>query len=1142
MMEDTNVMKKIRLYVLVAIWLTAALVTRAQLTSGDVLGTVTDTTGAVVSDAKVTLTNTETGVKQVAATNGTGDYSFNLLIPGKYTVSVEAKGFKKTSISNFALAAGDRLRENASLQPGSVEETVEVTSAAPLLQTDSSTVQSTVTEQSVQDLPLNGRNFINLVQLQPGVNQGQPNAISSGTRPDNRAQTSTVVANGQSDLFNNEMIDGMDNNEREQGFIGISPSVDAIAEVQVETSNFTAEVGRSGGAVINIITKSGTDHFHGSLFEYFRNDIFDARDWFAKVGTSIKPEYRQNQFGGSLGGPIVKNKTFFFGDVQDNRIVQGKSSGNLSVPTVQENPNCSANKTGNYDFTDNGGTLVLGSKADPVGATYFKMFPCPNLSATSPTQNYSTVVSSPQTTLAIDGRIDQHLKNGDTLFGRYSYNKVNTFTPGYFPAVTISGVSIQPNGGASYPGTSTTVAHGVALSYSHMFTPNLVMELKTGYTRIAIDTQNLNPTGDVSAKIGLVNANTTAAPHAQGLTPVAGGLGDSIYIPIIDTNNTFMYMGSLLYTHGAHSLKFGAEVTRRQLNYFQSSFPLGYVIYAGLTGNTLEDLAVGRPFGWMRGNLLVAPGYRGWDEGYYAQDDWRVNTKLTVNIGLRYDLYTPVTEAHGQQSNFLYPTLTLVTGQQDPHMGIKTATKDFAPRVGFSESILPKTVLRGGFGISYFPTDTQTRLQNSNPPYTYSASCFGCFGWWPVLPVPTASSTSNLSGSLSYLPSNLNTAYVEQFNLMVQQQFGANVLTVGGVGELGRHALFNTTANEPAPTGPYANPQTTPPSAPPSYTTATTLPNVGSISQYSENATSNYYALQVVYARRFTKGLEFNANYTWAHELSDGYLGSGLGGVAGLLPNNPRYDYGSSTLDIRHRLGTTLTYALPFGNNLTGVAGLLAKGWTANMILFWQSGQPFAVSDTYTKGNTAGVVPINTTQTTTDRPNVVAHQNYKSGQSGLGTSSYLNSRAWTPQAFGTAGNEANLQYFGPHTRRPDVSLFKNFALPEKMTLQFRAEVYNLSNTPNFAAPASALSAWNEGSEHDFLHPIKSGDYATNTGTQYCTKGTDAGCTPVGLLPGDTGVANGQKGSDGTAATFGSITSTAQSINPRQFQFALKLLF
>jgi hypothetical protein len=310
--------------------------TQAQITTADVVGTVTDSSGAVVPGAKVTITNLGTQVRAVTQSNQTGDYVFNLLGPGQYSLTIETSGFKTFVIPDVLLAAGDRARENGRMETGSVQEKVEVTAAAPLLQTDTSSVSSVVTEQSVQDLPLNGRNYINLVTIQPGLNAGPPNAISSGTRPDDRRQPSTVSANGQSDLFNNEMIDGMDNNEREQGFIGVRPSVEAIAEINIDTNVYNAEVGRNAGAVVNIITKSGTNQYHGSAYEFFRNDIFDARDYFAKVGVTNKPEYRQNQFGASIGGPIVKDRTFFFGDVEDLRIVQGKSSGLLTVPTLYE--------------------------------------------------------------------------------------------------------------------------------------------------------------------------------------------------------------------------------------------------------------------------------------------------------------------------------------------------------------------------------------------------------------------------------------------------------------------------------------------------------------------------------------------------------------------------------------------------------------------------------------------------------------------------------------------------------------------------------------------------------------------------------------------------------------------------------------
>ena len=406
-----------------------------------------------------------------------------------------------------------------------------------------------------------------------------------------------------------------------------------------------------------------------------------------------------------------------------------------------------------------------------------------------------------------------------------------------------------------------------------------------------------------------------------------------------------------------------------------------------------------------------------------------------------------------------------------------------------------------------------------------------CFGWWPTLPIPKQTSTTDLSGTLQWKESNFNTGQVQEFNLMVQQQFGANVLTVGGVGELGRHVTYTGTANLPLPNGPYTNDATAGPPAPAAYTTVADLPNVQAISRLSVRGTQNYYALQAVFARRITKGLEFNANYTWAHDLTNGFVGTGFGGVGALVTNNPHYDYGNAGVDMRHRLATTATYALPFFNDARGAAKTLLGGWTANMIMFWQTGQGFTVSDSWT--NASGAAQINLPSVTSDRPNVAAGQAYKTGAVGTpGAASWLNGNAFAVQPAGTAGNEHNLQQFGPHTRRADMSLFKNFALPEKMTLQFRAEVYNISNTPNFSNPASAISSWNPGPEHDATHPIANPTH-------------DPTLTAVGLLPGDMPVPYGgalASGNAGGASTFGEITSTAKNVNPRQFQFALKLLF
>ena len=578
----------------------------AQLTTADVLGTVTDQTGAIVPKAKITLRNLGTGVTTTTTSNGSGAYIFNLLTPGHYAVAIEASGFKKVEFANVVVVAGDRAREDGKLEPGNVEETVEVTSAPPLLQTDSASLTSVMTEHSVQDLPLNGRNFVNLAQIQPGVNAGPPDAISSGTRPDDRRATSTLSANGQSDQFNNEMIEGMDNNEREQGFLGVRPSIDAIAEVKVDTNAYNAEVGRSAGAVVNIITKSGTNLYHGSAYEFFRNDIFDARDFFTRVGTTAKPEYRQNQFGGSLGGPIVKNRTFFFGDVEDSRVVQGVSSGLLTVPTAQEHPT-----NGILNFTDNGGSVLPVAAANPVGLAYLALYPLPNTGGAGATvSNYISVPKQTQYALSLDGRIDQNFSNGDLLFGRYSYNNVSTVVPGAFPAVEEAGLTIQPGGNFfSFPGPSVSKAHGVQFNYVHAFSPQLVMELKTGYTRIDIETDTLNSGKNVSSAIGLVNVNTPAAPETTGLMPIDflsggyGSVGDTVFLPILDINNTFQYMGSLTYTHGAHNIKSGFQFTRRQLNYFQSSFPLGFtVLRRFIRQRQWRTVVLGLPLGYERGN------------------------------------------------------------------------------------------------------------------------------------------------------------------------------------------------------------------------------------------------------------------------------------------------------------------------------------------------------------------------------------------------------------------------------------------------------------------------------------------------------------------------------------------------------------
>src|SRR5262244_1777103 len=342
----------------------------AQLNTADILGRVSDSTGAVLPNVKVTAQNIATNDMKTVMTSSTGEYVFNLMIPGQYTVTGEAPSFRKAAIS-LTVSAGDRARADMQLQVGNVTEIVQVEAQSPALQTDSSTVSTVIAAQAVQDLPLNGRNFVTLVQSTVGVSAGPSNSILSGTRPDERRQTANIVANGQNEVFNNQMIDGMDNNEREQFTLMVRPSIDMIQEVKVDTNSYPAEVGRAGGAVINILTKSGTNEFHGNLYEFLRNDKLNANDFFANKSGVPRAKYRQNQYGASLGGRIKRDKTFFFGDFEGLKIRQGVPTGLIFTPTLYEEQHPG-------DFSDVSGPVVPASQIDPVALKYFKLFPAPN--------------------------------------------------------------------------------------------------------------------------------------------------------------------------------------------------------------------------------------------------------------------------------------------------------------------------------------------------------------------------------------------------------------------------------------------------------------------------------------------------------------------------------------------------------------------------------------------------------------------------------------------------------------------------------------------------------------------------------------------------------------------------------------------
>lgn len=1019
-------MNKIIRYLICGL-LSAGALCFGQGTNGDIVGTVLDATGSAVA-ANVTAENLDTHELRKTTCTTAGEYVFNLLPNGHYKLTIEAPGFKQYSVADLALAAGDRARVDAKLAIGQVTESVEVNEVSTPLATDTSSLGQAITGRTVQDLPLNGRNFVQLAQLAPGVNEGPPNALAAGSRPDDRRPTASMVANGQSTVLNTETIDGTDNNERVTNTIGVRPSIDAIAEFSVQTNVYSAEISRTAGAIINIVTKSGTDQFHGTAYDFLRNDVLNARNFFA---TTSKPEYRQNQFGGSIGGPIRKDKTFFFADYEGNQAVQGRTTI-LTVPTAFEEAN-----VGN--FSDIKGPVLTAAQINPIAAKYFALYPAPNLPGIA--NNFESITNKGVSANTVDARVDHYFTQNDLFFARYTLNQIDTTLPSELPRVN----GIDPGGNiAAFDGTSRQWAHNAHMNYTHVFGSNLLLEARAAYTRINNSSYPLNYGQNLSTQFGLTGVNVS--PATSGLAPMYpvgySTVGEPIDLPLNDIDNTFQYSGTLAWSHGRHSIKTGAALIHRQALEAQNLRGSGIFEFITL-GSTpaLAEFLEGTYYVVQRSNQLVGPAWRTWEPSVFLQDDWHVTRWLTLNLGARYDVFTPFTEATGRMSNFDTTTgKILVAGQNASSTGnVKTDFGDFAPRFGFAASPGHGFVIRGGYGISFFPDNYAALSSLLNAPYTstYQASLGNLSTGLPPL---TPQSVTNPTGTVVSEAFNFKSGHLHQFNVNLQKQIGSNVLGIGYVGELGRNLLSEIpNIDVPAP-----SPVTSVTAAMrPFYALD---PGLTGIQVIQSTGVSSYHAMQLTAERRFTRGLSVNANYTWAHGINDvGDISTGNGANGyGQVPGSVAVlDRGNSDVDIRHRIAATFNYELPLGRGLTGPAKYALGGWQVNGIFAWETGLPFTVTD--------GTPEIGT-GASADRPNRLS-----SGVLSNPTlSEWFDITAFAPQPLGTVGNSPRNPLYGPHQRHFDFSLFKDFRVYERAVVEFRAEVFNLSNTPNFGQPNAVL--------------------------------------------------------------------------------------
>jgi hypothetical protein len=1049
----------------------------AQSTTAEVVGAVHDQTGSVIPGAAVTITNKATNENRKTTSAADGAFAFNLLPPGTYRINVTAPNFKRYEVPNLTLVAGDKPRVDASLPVGDVSETVSVEATTPLLQSESSTMESSVNQKTVQDLPLNGRNFIQLVQLVPGVTDGPPGGLTNGHAKDDSRGAAGLTASGQSDLLNNQMIDGMDNNEGLIGTIGVRPSVDAISEVRIQTSVYSADTGRTGGAAVNVISKSGTNSFHGTAYEYFRNDIFNSYP-FQFGANNPKQELRQNQFGASMGGPIFKNRTFFFGDYEGFRLVSDANPTISTVPTLFEEQN-----PGN--FSDQPGGIILpAASLDPAALNYLKLYPAPNLPSATASNGlvqgrFVGVAKNMQTSNIFDIRLDHHFNERNAFFTRYSYNNVKTDDPGTFPTVAVAGVSVQ-SPDAAYNGYTPSLAHNLSLSYTHTFTPTLLLELQAGFMRVENKTYpgffgSGNTVGpDINTAFGMPGVNIS--PYTSGLAHVGlnngyAGLGGGAFDPLVDLTNVFQYQGTVTYTHGEHNVKIGAALHRRQVYSVISAAQLPQ-----WTFNDLPSFEQGIFTQVNRSLSTVNQGYRVWEPDVYIQDDWHISSSTTLNLGIRYDVFTPYTEAQNRISTWNPATQAIqVAGQNgvSKTAGIRTVYSNVAPRIGFATMVQSGLVVRGGFGLSYFPDLLTSNASLKNQPFlaTYgpfssaNAAASGYGGFTRLIngaPVAGVNSAENPSGSIKdAVDPNFRPAVATQYNLAIQKDFKGNVITVAYVGELTRHIPQPMPdLNAPPPNtvgltinGVTCNPATDPHQCNPNQLRPTfaKYPNLTSIGWFASGGVGSYNSLQVSFQRRLTKGLSYNANYTYGHDLDNatGLSNENAGGYASVPSLSHIIDYGNSDLDLRHRGVATANYALPFASGKSGLVGGVAKGWQVNLIGEWQSGQPFTVLNSSNVSNTnAGG--------SGDRPNLVPDQSPALSTKGI--SHFLNTSAYAAQLPGTLGTSPRNSAYGPHYRHVDMSLIKSIPIHEATHLEFRVEGFNILNTANFGTPAATLGS------------------------------------------------------------------------------------
>lgn len=1048
----------------------------AQLDNGSITGQVRDPTGAVIPGAEITIRNVATGVTTALKANSDGTYQALALIPGTYSVEVSAPGFAKQLNANVEVHVKTRAEIDFDLKTGSTSETVEVTSTTQGLQTQSADVGNVVGTNQINDLPLNARRYADLALLEPGIFK---NPGAANPAPDR------FSSNGNLETQNYFALDGVDNNSgstnlQEGSVQNVQPPPDAIQEFRLQTRTYTAEFGTSAGAIVNASTKSGTNAVHGSAWEYARNSFFDANSWANKhtVTTPLpKGNFSQNQFGGTVGGHILRDKAFYFGDYQGLRSTQS-TTVNSVVPSA-------AMKTGDMSETTFNPVAQLASQAgcivnkvvqarciDPVALAVAKLLPDPNNAsgAWNGTPNYIYQYQQPQQVNSFDVRTDITAKLRHQVFTRYSFLDQHRQDP---PWTSNSDIG---NGGFA---TDYRIRNqGVAFGVTSTLSSTAVNLFRFGWSR---DSAHSNPIGvtlgtSSAPSVGLTGIPVT--PQSGGLPPfnISGGfrrIGVDLFRPQFQAAGVWQYLDNFTLLKGNHSLLFGFEYHRTTNNFLDLTAPQGYMGFSGIFTNTngfgWADFLLGNVNQTFYNSFLVVHNYQ-FGNSFFAQDTWRANDKLTLVYGTRYELYSPLLNRTNAFANFNTAnggSLTVASGGSWADRALVQPDKNnFAPRVGFSYQAAHRVVLRGGFGVFYQYMNrigSESQLGQNQPFLKFvndarttvaSGTIFQLRNGFPG-PAYANSTTPLYIQKTNWQQQNQRVSYVEQFSFGPQVQITPSTTAEAVyVGNLGRKMNRLRNANQGLVTG-FTG-------ATPSITFPYANLNSGGSHAFLEYATNdgvtNYNGLVTSLRRAMVHGLGYQVSYTWAHNFSD--YADNL--TAGSTPQNAydyEHEYSQSPFDQRHRLVISAQWKLPVGpGGLVlrdkSVASEVLGGWQYNIIASFEAGNPFnitAADNSGTGGNHAAYANCLAgafANTTRDRNAITSI---------TGTASYLNLAAFTQPTAGTFGSCRPRAYAGPGRQNFDMSLFKQFSFTETRRMEFRLEGFNVFNHANLANPASGIT-------------------------------------------------------------------------------------